>query len=81
MYKYWATKSCACAKENAHTGACRNVVWPRARGILQNLDCGLMDWTVDWTMDRMFDDHYPFQGLATYCEHSPLIAEPRLLFS
>ena len=22
-----------------------------ARGILQNLDCGLMDWTVDWTMD------------------------------
>ena len=28
---------------------------PILDGILQNLDCGLMDWT----MDRMFDDHYP----------------------
>ena len=34
MYKYLATKSCACAKENAHTGACRNVVWPRARACM-----------------------------------------------
>ena len=29
-------------------------------GILQNLDSGLMDQTVDWTMDWSRDDHYPF---------------------
>ena len=38
-------------------------------GILQNLDSGLMDWTVDWTMDWSRDEHYPllltFVGIRT----------------
>ena len=31
--------------------------WTRylLEGMVQNLDSGLMDWTVDWTMDRNMD--------------------------